>query len=181
MASTNPRNQGRPSGGDYTGRQKAIANDQARKDDQDRSAQTTMATAQEIEDQDVGVFDGKSGQRIDDGSVAIEVEDAEAPEAAFFEFQGAGEPEPVLTGKETPEQLAPVIAARKAFSRPQGQVAPSARQRVRVDQDIEDMTYGMINGEPNNYSFKEGFTYEVPWDVAEHLHNLGLVRQFVSR
>lgn len=174
---TNPRQQGRPGSGDYTGRQKAQANKEARLDDQDRSAEISMATQTARQDEEFGVFDAHTGERVD-GPAAIEVEE-ETQEAAFFGFPGAVE-EQVLTGKETPEEIAPVIAARKTFTRPPVETAYSSVVRIRVDQDIEDMTYGMtVSGEPNNYTFREGLMYDVPYPVAEHLNNLGLIRQFI--
>lgn len=180
MASANPRNQGRPGTGDYTGRQKAAANREAHQADQERSAETQMETAAEVEDREHGVFDAHSGQRIDN-HVAIEVDDEDEEEpAAFFSFPG-GETEKVFTGKESPEEIAPALAARKTFARPPAGRAHSEIVRIRVDQDIDDMTFGMLNGTPNNYSFKEGFQYDVPYPLAEHLNDLGLIRQFVTR
>jgi hypothetical protein len=88
--------------------------------------------------------------------------------------------EVILTGQEDPETVEPLIAARKAFTPPPVEVVRSSRVRIRVDADLEDMTYGMFNGEPNNYTFREGLTYEVPLEVAEHLNDRGLVRQWIS-
>jgi hypothetical protein len=180
MASTNPRNQGRPGPGDFTGRQKAAANKEALLADQERAAENLVVAQEDTEDREFGVFDAQTGQRVDN-RVAIEVEDDEQGEeqpAAFFSFPG-GEAEKVFTGKESPEEIAPALAARKTFTRPPMERAHSAVVRIRVDQDIEDMTFGMLNGTPNNYSFKEGFQYDVPYPLAEHLNDLGLIRQFV--
>ena len=38
----------------------------------------------------------------------------------------------------------------------------------------------MINGEPNNYNFKEGLAYRVPLAVAEHLQERRLIRQWIG-
>lgn len=173
---TNPRQQGRPGAGDYTGRQKATMNKEAALADRDRSAEMSMATAISRQDEEFGVYDAHTGERID-GDVAIDVVE-ETEDADFFGFPGAPE-EKILTGKETEEELAPVIAARKTFSRPKAETAYSSIVRIRVDQDIDDMTFGMINGEPNNFTFKEGFMYDVSFALAEHLNSLGLIRQFV--
>jgi hypothetical protein len=44
---------------------------------------------------------------------------------------------------------------------------------IRVHHDIEDMTYGVINGAPQNYTFKSGVKYSVPKDLANYLQGLG--------
>jgi len=44
---------------------------------------------------------------------------------------------------------------------------------IRVHQDIEDMTYGVINGAPQNFTFKANVKYSVPRDLADYLERLG--------
>ena len=44
---------------------------------------------------------------------------------------------------------------------------------IRTHQDIEDMTYGVINGTPQSYTFKAGVKYSVPRDLAVYLQGLG--------
>lgn len=44
---------------------------------------------------------------------------------------------------------------------------------IRTITDIEDMTYGVINGTPQNYTFKAGVKYKVPVDLAAYLERLG--------
>ena len=44
---------------------------------------------------------------------------------------------------------------------------------IRVHHDIEDMTYGVINGTPQSYTFKANVKYSVPRDLAAYLQNLG--------
>ena len=44
---------------------------------------------------------------------------------------------------------------------------------IRTHNDIEDMTYGVKNGTPQNYTFKAGVKYKVPRDLAMYLQNLG--------
>ena len=44
---------------------------------------------------------------------------------------------------------------------------------IRTHQDIEDMTYGVINGTPQSYTFKAGVKYSVPRDLARYLEGLG--------
>lgn len=44
---------------------------------------------------------------------------------------------------------------------------------IRTHQDIEDMTYGVVNGTPQTYTFKAGVKYSVPRDLAIYLENLG--------
>ncbi len=44
---------------------------------------------------------------------------------------------------------------------------------IRTISDIEDMTYGVINGTPQSYTFKAGVKYSVPRDLAVYLERLG--------
>ena len=44
---------------------------------------------------------------------------------------------------------------------------------IRTISDIEDMTYGVVNGAPQNYTFKAGVKYKVPVDLASYLARLG--------
>lgn len=44
---------------------------------------------------------------------------------------------------------------------------------IRTHQDIEDMTYGVVNGTPQSYTFKAGVKYSVPKDLALYLQGLG--------
>jgi hypothetical protein len=44
---------------------------------------------------------------------------------------------------------------------------------IRTISDIDDMTYGVINGSPQNYTFKQGVRYSVPRDLAVYLQGLG--------
>ena len=44
---------------------------------------------------------------------------------------------------------------------------------IRTIADIEDMTYGVVNGAPQNYTFKAGVKYSVPRHLAAYLENLG--------
>ena len=46
---------------------------------------------------------------------------------------------------------------------------------IRTHHDIEDMTFGVINGTPQNYTFKAGVRYSVPRALAQHLEALGYV------
>ena len=44
---------------------------------------------------------------------------------------------------------------------------------IRTITDIEDMTYGVINGTPQSYTFKQGVKYSVPRELAIYLEQLG--------
>jgi Icc-related predicted phosphoesterase len=44
---------------------------------------------------------------------------------------------------------------------------------IRTMQDITDMTFGVINGTPQNYTFKQGVKYSVPRHLADYLESLG--------
>jgi len=46
---------------------------------------------------------------------------------------------------------------------------------IRTHHDIEDMTYGVINGTPQSYTFKAGVKYSVPRELAAYLEGLGYV------
>lgn len=171
---------GKPSYGDATGRQKAEASKAARQEEQERSAQMTMASEAQTYEEQVGVFDAQSGLRIDEPAPSTILQDVEEANSPGFPQQPDYDPEPVLTGKESDEELAPILAQRAEFERPRAPrgTVQSAQVKVRVNQDVDKMTYGMRNGEPNNYNFKEGLTYQLPRDVAEHLSERGLVGQW---
>lgn len=44
---------------------------------------------------------------------------------------------------------------------------------IRTHHDIEDMTFGVINGTPQSYTFKAGVKYSVPKQLAAYLEGLG--------
>jgi hypothetical protein len=44
---------------------------------------------------------------------------------------------------------------------------------IRTISDIEDMTYGVVNGAPQNFTFKAGVKYKVSADLAAYLARLG--------
>jgi len=46
---------------------------------------------------------------------------------------------------------------------------------IRTNSDIEQMTYGIVNGVPQEYNFKAGAKYKVSRDLAVYLNNLGYV------
>ncbi len=46
---------------------------------------------------------------------------------------------------------------------------------IRTHSDIEDMTFGIVNGVPQNYTFKAGVKYSVPVELAAYLERLGYV------
>lgn len=46
---------------------------------------------------------------------------------------------------------------------------------IRTITDIEDMTYGILNGAPQNYTFKAGVKYRVPRHLADYLEGLGYI------
>jgi hypothetical protein len=51
----------------------------------------------------------------------------------------------------------------------------NSRIVIRTHQDIDDMTFGIVNGTPQNYTFKAGVKYTVPVEVAAHLERLGYI------
>lgn len=52
-------------------------------------------------------------------------------------------------------------------------VAADSSVIIRTVTDIEDMTYGVINGAPQNYNFKAGVKYKVSRELAVYLDQLG--------
>ena len=136
-----------------------------------------MASAAQAEEERLGVFDPQTGELVEEEArSAVLVEAPPEQKGGFFKSD-----EPVLTGHESDEEVAVIIAAQEARPVPQRQRALSPTVRVRIDQDIEKMTYGMYNNEPNNYSFKEGLQYDLPREVAEHLEERGLIRAWVRQ
>lgn len=175
----NQRNGG-PGPGDFTGREKQKQAKDAQQSEVERSAEMSMAGARQEAEERVGVFDGQSGERLDGGAqdahTAVLVEESPVERSGFFHQNE----EPTFTGKEAPEEVEPALAARRSFVPPDVNVAQTRLVKFRVESDVEDMTYGMNgNGEPNNYTFREGLTYSAPREVAEHLNERGLVRQWM--
>jgi hypothetical protein len=167
----------RPGAGDFTGRQKAQANKDALKEQAERRTEMAMATAVETEEQQHGVFDPQTQERLDKLPEALDVvEEEERPRMMTPRLDRSTEP--VYTGKEpVEEQLPPPPPSR---GRPQSvDAVRPMRSVIRVDADIENMTFGMRNGEPNNFNFREGFAYEVDTVLADHLADRGLVRQWI--
>lgn len=88
--------------------------------------------------------------------------------------------ERVFTGKETLEEqeqvpVPPVAPRLPTF------LAQSKVVRIRVNQDIENMTYGMTEaGYPNNFNFFEGRIYEVDRELAEHMNERGYIGAFLG-
>ena len=46
---------------------------------------------------------------------------------------------------------------------------------IRTITDIEDMTFGVVNGTPQSYTFKAGVKYRVPGHLANYLEQLGYI------
>jgi len=169
-----PQNQ-RPRAGDFTAQMKAKAAREQAQEVQKREGELSMANAAATEEATYGVFDPQTGERlneVNDAVLAHVVEPEPAP--------GFGHPSEVAySGKEPVESQVPVVPQRA--ERSPFEVARSPMVVIRVDQDIEKMTYGIIDGVPNDYNFKEGLPYRVPREVAAHLDERGLVRQWISQ
>ena len=167
--------EGRPSAGDLTGKIKFDQAKESLQEVRDRSAEMSLATAIEAEEQETGVFDPHDQKRLD---IPVVVEET-LPSEGFYRAEPRQQ-EPVFTGYESEEQMAPYLATRNEPVVPQA-VVRDPRVKIRVTQDIEDMTYGMTpQGAPNNMTFREGYIYEVDINIAEHLNQRGLVQQWVS-
>lgn len=185
--------------GDYTGRATDNGAKQRRTAAAEELAETTLQSHSEEIEQQNGVFDPKSGDLIeniggqglvldeddeDDDDLDDDVEESEDDDdEEEDEPQGFGfaPDEPVFTGHETLEEMAPHINKRRERRRERRPArVRNPISRVRIDADIDEMTYGMVNGEPNNFTFREGFIYDVPTAVADHLEERGLIRQWIS-
>lgn len=199
-----PRRENRPGAGDYTGNLKAQDARTQAVDASEQQVKASFRRREAIREEETGVFDAQSGQRtglvdgpdvmdgpggsnvfdaidrqFQRGSVAEDIDDEEDSrdyEPSMRRLDGLFEEEEILSGRETPEQLGEVLERRKIF-KGRHETVHAAEVTIRVDQDVPDMTYGMRNGEPNNFNFKEGMIYKVPYEVFEHLNERGLVRQ----
>lgn len=188
----------RPTPGDFTGQQKSQQAKQQKTALEEQQAEMSMKNDSLTDDEINGVFDPQNGERLDSVRPSRVIELADEDEFDENEIDDDSETvptvqqqrtrgiprrreeEPTYTGHESPEELAPVLAKRRTYTPHDVELAKPSMVTVRLDQDIDDMTYGMYNGEPNNYSFKEGLKYKVPYEVAEHLNERGLIRQWVS-
>ena len=178
--------QSRPSAGDLTGKIKAEAAKEQLQEQRDRSAEMSLATAIEDQEQREGIFDPHTQTRLDAPVAVVEESDLPGPSSngsnehkSFYEPE-RGPVEPVFTGYETEEQMTPWLSSRNEAPMPRS-IVRSPLVKIRVNQDIEDMTYGFNSqGYPNNMTFREGFTYEVDVNIAEHLNDRGLVAQWVG-
>lgn len=166
-----------------TGKIKAEQQHDALQEQRDRSAEMSLASAIETQEQRDGVFDPHSQERLDAPPVAL-VEETPLPQGFGGRVEAPDMPqapqEQVFTGYETEEQMTPLLASRNERPMPQA-VIRNPLVKIRVGQDIEDMTYGFNSqGYPNNMTFREGFVYEVDINVADHLNQRGLVAQWVG-
>ena len=195
----------RPTGtpsGDFTGRQRAEqARDRAQEDQRER-AEAMVFESETEEALENGVFDPQTQERLDDSSTLVldddvdddestdleteddEYEDDEEPvsqPAPRFGGRGMGRPqERVFSGKEGDDEMAAVLAERPARAVKRPGVLRRSRCVVRLNCDIEDMTYGMLNGVPNNFTFRGGLPYSVSVELAEWLDERGLIAEWVS-
>jgi hypothetical protein len=173
-----------PSAGDMTGKIKQQQQHDALQEQRDAAATMSLASAIETQEQQDGVFDPHSQTRLDVPPAAV-VEETPLPQGFGGRIDGgptAPQPpqEQVFTGYETEEQMTPLLATRNERPVPQA-ILRNPMVKIRVGQDIEDMTYGFNSqGYPNNMTFREGFVYEVDINVADHLNQRGLVAQWVG-
>lgn len=169
---------GRPvSAGDFTGKTKVDAAHDALQEQRDSAARMSLASAVEEDEKRDGVFSPHTQERVDVPAAAI-VEEEELPGDVFYRSQEPAEL--VLTGYESEDQMVPLLAQREEPMIPRS-VVRSPKVKIRVTQDIEDMTYGFTSqGYPNNMTFREGFIYEIDINIADHLNQRGLVAQWVG-
>lgn len=164
---------GRPTAGDMTGRKKESDGKQAAQAQAEAAAAMSIATASVTDEEQHGIFDPQTGGLVDSGPENVTA----VPAPSAFNAPRASS-EAVLSGKESKDQIDAAVASRRTPGEAPVHIVPAAMVTIRVDGDIEDMTYGMINGEPNNFTFKEGLQYRVPYAVAQHLQERGLVRSW---
>ena len=165
-----------------TGRQKERDNKARIQAEQEAAAAAATEAAADGRAARDGVFDPQTQGRLDGGGESdIEVLDDPDEEPTFAGF-GGGPEERVFTGRESPEEIDAAVAARR--QRPPRashvHVVDNSRVKVRIDADIEQLTFGMVNGLPNNYDFREGLVYEVPLALAQHLDERALIRQWIG-
>ena len=167
----------RPSAGDLTGQTKAQQQHDALQEQRDRSAEMSLASAIEEQEQRDGVFSPHTGERLD---APVVVEETVLEDRGSFYAPEREPQEKVFTGYETEEQMTPYLASRNEPQMPRS-VVRSPLVKIRVTQDIEDMTYGFTSqGYPNNMTFREGFVYEVDVNVADHLNQRNLIAQWMG-
>lgn len=192
MAQQVQRRQAQRSPGDFTGLQKQRQAKEQADVAREREAEISMENAADEEAMQHGVFDAQTGERINE--LSDEVHLVGDPDSDVEEIDPDTDPtrgllrgrdpeaEPVLTGQEPPEYVEQLLAERaKKRTKPEGvHRAQSKMVKIRTNCDIPDMTYGMVNQEPNNFTFREGMTYSVPRELAEHLSERGLLLQWVG-
>lgn len=169
------------SAGDLTGRTKqrlSIEQNASREREEQEENRRSM---QEAADDAANVFDPRTEERLSTFRPSETLDEVGGEEPLDGDERRPaprfGVPrEEVFTGQERDEEETPqpVMAPRH---RPAG-VVRNQKVRIRVTETIEKMTYGMRNGEPDNYNFKEGRLYEVPVELADHLAERGLVHSY---
>jgi hypothetical protein len=164
------------SAGDFTGQQKKQQAKEAQQEQRDRAHEMTMASVEEDEAQATGVFDPRTQERIGGEVEEVEVVDAVSPGGRAF-GESRDSRERVFTGYESDEEMEPFLATQETPSAPEF-LLREPYVRIRTNTDIDNMTYGFVNGEPNNMSFKEGYLYEVRVDIADHLNQRGVIGRF---
>lgn len=174
-------------------------------DQQRREGELSMATAREIADERDGVYDPQDGELVDSGLTAEQEEQLYAesqlaegdeiiePEVASRVRLGEHRVRsdgpaigptgvPIIPESEVPDDSIIDLSDDEPSSEPLPEVSPARKitkvQRaaqvaiVRVNTDL-DMTYGQY--EPNLWRLKKGRRYRLPINVANHLHEKGLV------
>lgn len=177
--------------GDFTGQVKAQQAKEAAEEQEERALELALAAEAEAVAVEEGLFDPRTQDRIDDAGVAeivddaVQVVDAEPEKehttrnALSRLLRREEDDEPVLTGKEDAETLNRILSRRRQAPELPVDIieVENAVVRIRTNEDIDDMTFGMTpTGQPNNYSFKEGLQYEVSYPIYEHLRKRGLIR-----
>jgi hypothetical protein len=183
----------RLSPGDFTGKEKERVSKESAEEQTQRQRQISMATAAEEEELQSGVHDPQSQSIIEhfgNGNEAVEVgdlgeDDFDSQEPIVVEPRrpptfGRADEEPVLTGQESPDMVDSILSRyeqpRSSASSVEQLLSPMVV--IRTDEDVDRMTYGMRNGEPNEFTFRAGVAYKVPREIAQHLRDRNLVRSF---
>jgi hypothetical protein len=179
-----PKGRGGSTGlGDLTGRTKATQQHAALEEQREAASRLAMASAVAAEEDQSGIFDPQTQQRLNTNEAVIVVDERGVPDPYYDDHPMVGdlfESEPVFSGQEDPVQADQIAAAYEPPRVASAGIPYDAEMVIiRTNWDIPDMTWGMRNGVPNNYTFREGRAYEVPVALAEHLNALGAIRQFV--
>jgi hypothetical protein len=173
---------GRPQRGDFTGQeterlQREHADELVR-----RQQEIGLTNAVDVVIEEEGIFDPATGQLVE-----MSDEAQARVDALNDQVHEVDDPDAVLDPRVKPrrdpmqsfEDMAPKRKEKPTPSNPMEVadlgdeviVTEEEYRTIRVNTDIEDMTYGV----GNNLTFLRGRRYSVPMDIYRHLDSKGLI------